>query len=695
MSIPELLFEYSSWFILACIAIGATYALLLYSEKRSPWSQLTNYALLFTRFVTVTVLGFLLLGPFIKQLFNSTEKPGYAIVIDNSQSIGQAQDSAVLGHLLKTIEEVSLKMEERGFEIVKRTIDGQSLNSINEIEFDAQRTDLANALQDIQATYEGRNLGGMLLISDGIYNQGSSPTFSTYNFEINTIGIGDTIPRKDISIKSVYHNSIAYQGNKFPLMVELSNNGFSDEGLIVYVTKNGAEIGRKSVSITEQNDLERISFEIEAEESGMQHYRVEVLPKEEEVTTINNFKDVFIDVIEGKEKILLIGLSPHPDIKAIASTIDKNENYEVVLHVPGLNDFIEDKYDLVIFHQAFDRFRRNDRLLSRYLESQTPVWLILGNQTNLQAFNQANGLINLTTNRNQKDLVRPAANRGFTSFNIDSEDYQSTLAGFPPITVPFGKTELREGGEVLLYQQVGSITTNKPLLAINERSGSKIAVMMGEGFWQWRTMEYAMNEKQETFDEIILKLIQFLSAKEDKRKFRTYPSKSEFFEGDEIGLETEIYNDIYEPIYGNEISLKLVDEEGSESRFSFTTSKANNRFKLNDLTQGIYRFEASTLIDGQQAESTGEFSVKALQLESLNLTANHSVLRSLSASTGGQFSLAGEIDSMEQILLGKEPQGTIHTSETFLPLINMKWIFFVILFLLTIEWFTRKYNGAY
>jgi len=87
--------------------------------------------------------------------------------------------------------------------------------------------------------------------------------------------------------------------------------------------------------------------------------------------------------------------------------------------------------------------------------------------------------------------------------------------------------------------------------------------------------------------------------------------------------------------------------------------------------------------------------VTELQIESINLTANHSVLRKLSKNSGGEFYLPQELDKLKESLLDREPQGVIYTSESFLPIINLKWPFFLLLALLSVEWFIRKYNGAY
>ena len=674
--------------------VGSLYSYALYSTI-GPWNKLINIFLGVARFLSVSILCFLLLGPFLKQLFNSTEEPTFIFAIDDSMSIIQSGDSIQYRESLREIQKLSSELSDKGYQIASKTISGSEISNIELVQNVAKFTDLNLILKSIQSDYEGKNIGGVLLVSDGIYNQGLSPNFSPFNFKIHTLGLGDTIPREDITLKNIYYNNLAYQGNKFPIVVEVINSGFTSNEVIVRVLKDGQEIDRSGVRFSADNQLKQVSFTLDAETNGLQHYRLEVIPIEGESSYSNNTKDAYIDIIEGKEKILLVGLAPHPDIKAIASTIENNENYELQVFIPGIEEFKEDKYDLVIFHQAFDRFNRNNQLVQKFLKSETPIWFIAGNQSNINAFNQLNGLVKISITGNNKDLVRPAHNRGFTRFKLNSEDYQATLTDYPPVVVPFGKTELTEGGEVLLYQQVGSIVTNKPLLAVHESGGKKIAVMVGEGFWQWRTMEYATKDGHETFDEMVLKLIQFLSAKEDKRKFRVYPLEDQFDDTEDIVFETEVYNAIYEPIYGNEVQLSITDEAGDKVDYTYSTSNTNTQFKIRGLSQGVYKYTASTLLNGNLEVSSGEFSVSELQIETLNLTANHSVLRKLSKDSGGKFFLSSELEQLKQTLFAEEPQGIIYTSETFLPLINLKWIFFLILLLLSAEWFTRKYSGGY
>jgi hypothetical protein len=63
------------------------------------------------------------------------------------------------------------------------------------------------------------------------------------------------------------------------------------------------------------------------------------------------------------------------------------------------------------------------------------------------------------------------------------------------------------------------------LLVLNTNGDQKTAVLAGEGIWQWRQEEFAQTSKQEVVDNLFQKLIQVLSVKEDRRKFRVYPDQ--------------------------------------------------------------------------------------------------------------------------------------------------------------------------
>ena len=60
----------------------------------------------------------------------------------------------------------------------------------------------------------------------------------------------------------------------------------------------------------------------EAGKPGLKHYTVTIEPVENERNTKNNSADFVINVLENKQKILILSDGPHPDIGAIKNTLE-------------------------------------------------------------------------------------------------------------------------------------------------------------------------------------------------------------------------------------------------------------------------------------------------------------------------------------------------------------------------------------
>jgi hypothetical protein len=219
--------------------------------------------------------------------------------------------------------------------------------------------------------------------------------------------------------------------------------------------------------------------------------------------------------------------------------------------------------------------------------------------------------------------------------------------------------------------------------------------LVGEGLWRWRLNEFADHGNTEMFDELFSKLIQYLSTQEDRRKFRSFPLQNEFSESEAVVIESQVYNDLFELIYGNTIQLEIRDEKGVITRYSYSTSPGSSRYRIGGLKEGVYRFKASTTLDDKLEEVNGQFLVKSQNLEAQNLTADFGLLRNLSAETGGTFYTADQLSSLTNDLEKTKAASLIHSEETFNQLINLKWVFFLLLILISTEWFLRKYLGSY
>ncbi|MCE7064263.1 VWA domain-containing protein [Dyadobacter sp. CY326] len=688
----ELIFQTPYWFILFCFAAGAAYAFLLY-QPTAPWGKKWNYVLAALRGLAVGLICFLLLGPLVRKTETSVDKAKIVFAIDNSESVNRNGSA-----LLKQVSTAVADLQSAGFEVSVQTLDKDSRSPApDSIQFNAKRTDLSEMLQTVKTNFEGRNLTDVILLSDGIVNQGISPAYNRFPFKISTLAVGDTVPDLDIRIKDVISNRIAYLGNEFPIRAEIVANGLAGKAATVTLKQNGRVIASQAVAIDRPSFFKSFDFKASSSQKGVQHYTLELSNVAGESSGRNNKRDVYIDIIDGRQRILLMALAPHPDIKSIRSLIEANDNYELDIKILSISNApvaATKPYDLIILHQIPNVLGLGNAQVRNYIESKTPLFFILGNQSAVPLANSLNRSLTINATNSQVDKVTARFNPAFQQLNFDPEQLK-LLERLPPLSVPFGDYNVSSGTETILFQKVGTLNTSKPLLVLNTNGEQKTAVLAGEGIWQWRQEEFAQTNKQEVVDNLFQKVIQVLSVREDKRKFRVYPARNEFEAGEQVVFQTEIYNDIYEPIFGQEVKLDITNEKGVTKQFTYTHSKDNPRFNVSGLADGVYRFAASTLLRTGLEKVAGQFVITNADVELSNTTADFGMLRELAGRSGGTFTTPATFANFISKLKEDRPADRLDSSEEMVEIIYMKWLFFLLVLLLGAEWGLRKYHGGY
>ncbi len=689
----KILTETSPWYIVLCVVAGLTYAALLYTRS-GPWTKMTGRILFSIRFLAVFLICFLLTGPLIQLIRNYFEKPSIVIAVDNSESMHYGMDTTGLIRLRAEIGQLASRLQNEEVDVEIITLAGQAdPETLDSLRFDEKSTNLGTMLASIETNYENRNLAGVVLLSDGIFNEGMDPLFRHYTFPVLTVGFGDTTTRRDLKIKNLLYNRIAYTGNKFPLIAEIQNTGFSGQTIRVKLKQSGKTLEEKSIQLAGKTLVET-EFSIASSKPGLQHYIVEVEPLDQEFTDQNNSAHAYIEIMDAREKILLAASGPHPDIKVLKSVIEQKDNYELSLFIPGITSLKEDKYDLVIFHQLPDFSGGTDMLVQKLKSMSSSFFYIAGNQSNIAKLNQVNEVLEITTRSTQKDLVYASLSSGFERFRLDRGE-ASVLGKYPPLIAPFGTIVLKANCEIVLYQKIGSVVTDNPLLALRNESGKKAAVLTAEGIWQWRLEEFKSTGSTQFFDTFFNSLFQYLSSREDKRKFRLAPLHNEVNENEHVAFEAQLYNDIYEPVYGKKISLNIKGEDGSVLQYAFTNTESSSVFEVKGLKPGLYSYTGSVEHAGQTYQAAGEFLIREQRLEALNTQANHGMLQELSLKTNGQFFAATQWGDLNNQLKNTEFRSVIHSTEDFREIIHLPWLLILIIILISAEWSIRKYSGGY
>ncbi len=696
----SLSFQYPSWYLLLCVLLGLAYAMALYFKDKTfiEQSQWLNKGLGVIRFLAATLLAILLLQPLLKSLFTDTKKPVVVLAQDQSESVGAALQGEVLENYKTAWQGLKDKLSEK-YEVKEFAFGSEVREGVN-FEMTDKISNLSSVVQEVSDLYGNQNLGAVVMATDGIYNEGSNPLYvgTKLNAPVFTVALGDTVQKKDLVLKRVFHNKIAYLGDKFSVQVDLAARNFAGATTTLTVAKvdgsNVRNLQQIPVAINQNDFFNTREIILDASEAGVQRYRISLSSVNGEVTTANNSKDFFVDILDARQKLLIVANAPHPDVSALKQTLERNKNYQITTaYISDLKVNVAE-FDFVVLHNLPSGKNDASAILNVLNSRKIPRMFIVGSQTNLARFNQVQPLLAIQGDQRNTNNVQGIFNPNFSLFTID-ENLRSNLPTFNPLTAPFGDFQTRGDAQVLLYQRIGRVDTKYPLLVFGEDAGVKMAVLAAEGLWRWRLFDYLQHQNHNIFEELIGKNFQYVTVKSDKRRFRISVSKTIFNENEQVIIDAELYNESYELINEPDVSLTITNSEGKDFNYTFDKTVKGYTLTAGVFPVGNYRFRGNVTFNGQNLTSEGQFSVQPIQLEIYETTADHAMLRRLSDEFGGQVFYQNQMEELGEALLAKNIKPVIYSTTKTRSVINLKWIFFLLLGMLSLEWFLRRYFGAY
>jgi len=651
------------------------------------------------RFLSVLGILFLLLMPLIKNYITEEQKPLIVFAEDVSESISLSTDEAQYTQLQEQLKKLKSELDSK-FDIVDiRFSEKLAFNDTDTL--NTQTSNLSVPLEFISENYEDQNLGAVIMITDGIYNEGKNPLYANANMEapLYTIPLGDTTIRKDLIIKNVLHNRIVYLNDKFAIETDVQAYNAVGARSSISISKvvNGKTtlLEKQSINIDKNNFFKSYKFELAAEQVGNVKYKISLNGINNEITLANNSRNVYIEVLDARQKILLLANSPHPDIKALRTIINSNKNYELDVIMADAITTSLNRYDLIILHNLPSQKYNINTYLAEINKLKKPVFYIVGAETNTSAFNKVQNVMSINGANSSMNDITPILEGGFSLFTL-SDLLKSRVKQFVPLKVPFGEYKTDATAKVLLYQKIGNVETQFPLLAYSDINNHKQAVLSGEGIWRWRLTEFTDFPEQPFTKETILKTLQYISQKEDKRQFRAFTNKNNYRENENILFDAQLYNANYEPINNPEAYLRIKNSAGE--KFEYTFSKNNNYYYIDAgrLPEDNYSYTASASYNGKALEATGKFSVQSIVKEQYDLTAKHDLLYNLSQQYGGEVLYPDNIDRLRELVSTNDSiKPILYQKAETKPLVDYKWILAVLIIFLAIEWFLRRYFGGY
>lgn len=682
-------------YIFIALIVSLTLSILLYHKNPfHPFSFKQTVLLFILRAASFFILLLLLFPIQSTKTETIVEKPQIVLLIDNSRSMVLTEDSTFIRtQLLKKIEEIKNELEQKAQVSVYAFDSSVYLNA--PLTFSGTQTNISAALDNIYQRYQGRNLTAIVLITDGIANTGADiiSTAEKSPVPIISVGVGDTLQYPDISIQNLRYNKQVVAGSTFPIEIVVRSKLLNNRKFTMILKSENKEIERRELMIKGNDYTETILLFTKAIKPGLMKLNIEILPVGDEKNTQNNYASAVIHVIDRKTKGLIIYDSPHPDIQAIAAAFDETPLYSIqAVNIQQINKFKLNDFDFFILYQVPGK-RSQQSNLKEIIQMGKPQFWIIGTSSNIQQLPSFLPDIKIQIQKPQTyQEFTPWYNQQFSAFSL-SQSLQSLIEQFPPLMFPFASITINESYRTLLYQKIGQVRSQQPILTFRLSTQPPVAIFFGEGFFKWKLFEFQRNQNHAVSNEIIQQTIGALTQQNNKNKLRIY-HKDVYYHNEDVEMTAEFYDLLNQLTTIPDITLS-VSQNNQTRTYEFLKMNKNYFLNLGKLETGQYQWKATALFQNVTYNASGTFFVEPFQLEEAELTAHHGVLKEISTKTNGSYFHKNNIDNLSNYI--KQNFKFISTSFQYQKtdfLISRLMLLVILTFVLCIEWFLRKFFGS-
>lgn len=681
------------WIIITTILTGLCYASILYLfNKNQHYGKALTTTLFILRAVVVGLLVLLFFNPYIKKKTNKIEPATIIVAQDNSNSLVLTKDSTFYKEQFPLILDTLINELEDNY-IVDKYLFGNEVKDFTQLDYKDYYTDFHEVLENIKKNYYKKNVGAVVILSDGICNKSHLPeqNIESYPFPIFTVTLGDTTSYPDFYIKDVFYNKTSPANSIMPLRIVANANNCRNKQMKIKVLLNNEVIEETDIAVNSNRFSKTFDFNINSDDEGVKQIDIQIATIENELIKNNNYKRFFIEVIDRQYKALFYAKAPHPDLGNIKNILGDHFEVNTIFsddEIPDLKG-----YDILFLHQIpYFRMSNYEELAARIKEDKNiPIFYIVGESTYFDAFNELQTSMKITKGAVNSILdIKPHYNQNFGLFTIDNEVVEATNT-YPPLSLPHLEFSLSSNHDMLLQMSINDILTQAPLLSFTTDSeGRKSAYLLGTGIWRWKLYNYYKEKNHDNFEELLTKSVKYLLTEKDKELIINY--KENYFNNESIIFTADLRNPSQELINEPDLGIRIVNRH-TKDIYEYNFLKKNKSYYLdvNNLPEGIYNFSVQAEYGGKTYQENGNFSVISIGAEAQDLVADARRMRLLAALTEGKNFGIKDINLVAAELENDERITSIMREETnYKDLINMKSIFFVILSLISIEWILRK-----
>ena len=748
---------YGRWGLyIGLIAVGLIVALSWRASRgSSPWRRAILVGL---RGAAATAAMIVFLEPAVELRQVAREPNRIAILIDDSRSMSLAESSQGPTRIervrrLLAASRPTLEAWERDHKIdyytFSETVSSTSIAGLADNQAQGKATLIRKALEYVRGRYEGRDLAGIVLISDGSATgsfdedsgDGAVRDFlRSLDTHVHTVWAArDGL--KDVAVSRVNADEFAFVRTVVRIEAVLRTTGLPARKVLVTLSTDGSPLRQKEVELPAGDAEVKVAFEVTPPRVGRYVYEISVPTAPGEAVTSNNTRSFVIRVIRDKIRVLQVAGAPSWDVRALRAYFKSNPNVDLIsFFILRTQDDVSlvpnDEMSLIpfptreLFEQQLPSFdvivMQNFEYLPygigdylenirSYVEGGGGLAMLGGAQSftsggyfgtpvaaalPVELYGPFDSGPILDTTKFAPGLTAAGQMHPVTSLRYSAVDNVNAWKALPQLEGVNLIAGAKSDATVLATHPKLKTKNGKPLPVIvaGDYGKGRSLAFTTDTLWKWGFVAAARpGDDGRHYTKLWENAIRWLIQDPDLRNLHVDSDAVEYVPGAPVRVTVRLLGRDYQPLANGVVSLVVKRGANPSTAEEIQATKltsgedGTSTYELPGLSPGVYRVQGKAEIAGRQVDASDIFLVREGGSELDRPVGDRDTLTAIAAATGG--TALGTIDELPARLKLDPPRIVRVDRRTDVELWSRPGLLILIVGLLGLEWLLRQRSG--
>jgi len=720
----------SLWPLWALLPAAVFLAIFSYRRTTPPLAPGPRRWLIVLRATAYALLCLVLASPVWNRTRHDPQRARIAVVVDESASMSNSDaaggpsraDAArtTLGALREALRGAPVDLEVVPFATAAGAARTPEEYLASAPAATGPATDVLGALATSSDRSRGQNLQALVLLSDGRPTQGGlDPAGWNAVVPVFAIGFGDSLAGRDLAIGRCDYAPVAYVESQADVEVRVENSGCRGQSTLLRLRQGDRDVFSRRVTFDQERGRVSVRIPLEFRTPGRERYKLVLDPLPGERTERNNSREISIEVLQNRIRVLLVAARPDWDTAFWARTLAEDPNVRATVVTrdaqgawrtaeaamfqwPQGAGWVKD-YDLYVLGSAAGGPGAEVwREIATAVERGRGV-AVLGARDGVlgdaAAFDALARVLPVSRGRARspqfgQSLARLAPqgrHHPVTAALLVLADAAGGLPSLPPLLGQFPDLATKPGALTLLVSE-GSAAA--PLVVAARAGEGSAVVLNGFPMWRWGLSE---NETVRTAAAgFVSGTVRWLVQPRDLAPVTLLTPKPVYESGENVDLRAHVLDAQMAPQAGASVHVDVRRvEDPAPVANAVLEPRAGQAGEyaaaMPGLGPGEYEAEATATAGGREVgRARTRFTVDAYSTEFADVRQDVDFLREIAARSGGRYGGPGDVAAIAQAL-PRAARDIVVRSEV--EIWNTTPLFVLFVLVLGAEWLLRKRYG--